>query len=324
MRILPLNITLRAPLNCYNENVINILCSKLRKYKGNSIEILFREMIITNDTLKRIDELVLCLECYLGKRVKYELQITGEGLTKEVAKYLKEKNITVCLLVDGPEIIYEQNCRLMNWKNSHVKTIQAVELLEEYKVGYYIGVAVTSVFAENTQQIFSHFVENGWKAYAFWPVICEDNPNWSTVLSKEEYLTFIEELFLFWIERRSTEHPIYVREFENFAGSVKGYPPLISSMSGRCPFQNLFLPNGEIYSRGCGGSEYLCEEFKEQKFQCMESIKVDEKCKMCRWVSLCQSDRTCCMNSSLFCDIYQRFYLSELPVMFDVLRKLAR
>lgn len=327
--ILPLNITFKEALDCYEENVIDILIEKIKGYKGTCIEIGLNELDIKPNFLHSFRKLEKLFQNRLKKetKVKYEIKTTGAGLTEDQAELFRKKNITVCLLMDGAKNIHEQNNCLLKRPGTHEQAVCAAELLTRCNVNFYIGITVTSVVAMEIQQVFAFLIKNGWNSHAYWPVLCEtDRQTSEKILTTKEYQYFLEHLFMLWKEKRIKKEAVYVREFENFAGSIKGFEPLISSVSGRCPFQNVFLPDGNIYSRGCqsGQSEYLCEYPKEQRLQLTKSINVKTECKLCRWVSLCQSNRTCCMNTEIFCEIYKNFYLSALPDMFELLRTLGR
>lgn len=329
MRILPLNITFKETLSCYDEMIMESFAEQVAEYNGTLIEIRLYEPSITTDFLDCFCKLEGFLKRQLknGIKVKYEICTDGTGLTMKQAVFFREKSITVCLLMDGPKSIHEHNNILLNRIGSHEQAVRAARLLAVYNVNFYIGITVTSVVAKNIQRIFSFFIENGWNSHAYWPVMCVTSQKMSMeLLSVEDYQYFLEQLFLLWKDSRMNRHPVYVREFENLAGVIKGYVPLVSSLSGRCPFQNVFFSNGHIYSRGCreGQEEYLCKQLEEQDLALMKSVDVKTECKMCRWVSLCQSDRTCCMNSSVFCKIYKDFYLSALPEMFELLRNLGK
>lgn len=329
MRVLPLNITFKETLSCYSETIMKSFAEKLAEYNGTLIEIRLCEPNIAADFLNDFSKLEAFLKRQLKNevRVKYEICTSGVGLTAKQTGFFKEKNITICLLMDGPKSVHERNNILLNRAGSHVQAVQAARLLTAYKVKFYIEITVTSVVAMNIHQVFSFFIENGWNSQAYRPVICETGRTMSTeLLSAENYQYFLKQLFLLWKDKRMNRQPVYVREFENLAGIIKGYTPLVSSLSGRCPFQNVFFSDGSIYSRGCRKwqAEYLCKQLEEQDLSVMTKVDVETECKMCRWVSLCQSDRTCCMNSSVFCKIYKEFYLFVLPEMFELLRNLGK
>lgn len=329
MRVLPLNITFKETLSSYNEMIMKSFVEKLAEYNNTLIEIRLYEPSIATDFSNYFCKLEGLLKRQLenGIKIKYEICTAGVGLTMKQAGFFREKNITVCLLMDGPKSIHEHNNILLNRMGSHEQAVHAARLLTTYKVNFYIGITVTSVVAMNIQRIFSFFIENGWNSHAYWPVMCEMHQKMPTeLLSVREYQYFLEQLFWLWKDKRMNRQPVYVREFENLAGVIKGYAPLVSSLSGQCPFQNVFFSNGYIYSRGCreGHTEYLCKQLEEQGLLVMKSVDVKTECKMCRWVSLCQSDRMCCMNSSVFCEIYKDFYLSILPEIFELLRNLGK
>lgn len=324
-----LNITIKESICTYEEKKIGMLLEKLGEYEGDVIEIGLKEQKLDLEFLHKFLTLKKLLYNCLNEKVmvQYKIQTSEVALEAWELRLLSAKEVVVCLLMDGTESVHEGNNALLNRTGTHAQALQAAAFLTNSKVNFYIGITVTSLVAVRIHEVFQFLTNHHWNSQAYWTIECETNPEKTKdLLTAEDYGFFLKELFKLWKNMRMDGKPVYVREMENFAGRIKGFAPLISSVGGQCPSQNLFFPNGEIYTRGCmaGQKEYLNRKLKEQNLHSMNTVDVKTSCKVCRWVSLCQSDQICCKNTNIFCNVYKEFYAFALPEMFELLRKLGK
>lgn len=324
VRKAPIHIVFQEELQHYPETALRGLGNLLARYEGDSIEICLRERHLDQGLLwgvKRLKE-SLYVQSGAQQRCTYEIHTDGTGVTPETARMLAIERVRICLEMDGPREIHERNNRLLNRLSSHEAAVRAAGLLRANQVDFYIGVTVTSVVAAEVSRIFVYLLDNGWNTQGYCPAICAAGRGIGKellpvkeLLSVQEYGEFLKQLFVLWKEERMAGKPVYVRELENLAGVLKGYAPLSSCLAGRCPYQNVFLPDGGIIS---------VEGVTGKRADELTGSVTGGKCRGCRWASLCQGDRTCAMNTALFCEVYQEFYPLVLPEMFELLRKLGR
>lgn len=319
-------ITFGKSLRQYKEETLAAVLKKLKDYDEAALQVILREFAVSEDFLAAFRNLDMILKRQASKETKilYEIQTGGEGLTREMARFFRKWNITICLLLDGPSNIHKKNNALLRRNIPHGAAVQAAALLKEQETPFYIGVAVTNITAAHMEGIFKYFAEHKWQAQAYWPAICElGNSAWEHILTKEVYGTFLKRLFWFWKEARMSGGALRIREFENLIKVLNGQEPLLSSLSGYCPFQNVILPDGKIYRRGCK-REPDKEGFAKQDFYMWRRREAQPQCRICRWVSVCQSDHACCQNTSGFCAVYREFYSYVLPGLFEFMRVMGR
>lgn len=130
---------------------------------------------------------------------------------------------------------------------------------------------------------------------------------------------------------------ISIRQFGNYIGMLRGYPPECCGFSGVCTLQNVIEADGSVYpcdfyvldeyrlGNLCADSfEELEQRGKESGFV-EASMPLPETCRRCRYAALCRNG---CRRHRLegpagmnrFCKAYQEFFAYS----FDRMAALAQ
>ncbi len=71
-----------------------------------------------------------------GKEISFSITTNGTLLTREIAGFLKENGVTVCLSIDGPREIQDRNRPYASGRGSYEDVTRGIELLMENRNGF--------------------------------------------------------------------------------------------------------------------------------------------------------------------------------------------
>ena len=119
-------------------------------------------------------------------------------------------------------------------------------------------------------------------------------------LNPESYGEFLIRLFKKWEEDVKKKHMVYIRQFDNYVGILKGHNPEACDQRGCCGIQYVVEADGSVYP--CDFymlDPYYLGNVNENSFKEMdqarqklcfmeESLKISEDCLNCRYLPLCR------------------------------------
>ncbi|RJP22021.1 MAG: radical SAM protein [Deltaproteobacteria bacterium] len=126
-----------------------------------------------------------------GKEISFSITTNGTLLTREIAGFLTENGISVCLSVDGPTEIHDRNRPYPSGKGSYADVARGIELLMENRNGFPVAARVTLGHgAVDVRRTFTHLRGLGFDEVGFAPAsAAEGSP---AALTEEELNSVLE------------------------------------------------------------------------------------------------------------------------------------
>ena len=221
------------------------------------------------------------------------------------------------------------------------RVMKAAKLLQRHEVEFNVLTVVNAASAGCAKEIYRFYMEQGFYYQQYIPCLdrlgaargCDP---WS--LTPEAYGQFLCDLFDVWYEDRRKGTFVYIRDFENLAGLLLGYPPERCGMAGRCMNQCVAEASGDLYP--CDfymlddyrlgnlyhdSWEQIDRQFMQSDFR-KESVLGFESCLECRWYQLCRGgcrrDRQGTdlhqVGANYFCSAYQLFFDYAVPRLWEL------
>lgn len=105
-----------------------------------------------------------------GKGISFSITTNGTLLTPEIAGFLKENGISVCLSIDGPREIHDRNRPYPSGRGSYEDVARGIDLLMENKNGFPVAARVTLGHgAVDVRKTFDHLRGLGFDEVGFAP-----------------------------------------------------------------------------------------------------------------------------------------------------------
>jgi len=259
------------------------------------------------------------------------IQTNGISINEEWAKFLSENHFLIGISIDGPKEIHDTNRINNQGEGTFKKVIQAINLLNKYKVEYNILTVVTSLVARHTNKVYNFFKNHNFRYLQFIP--CLESLNEETrkenySLKPEKYAHFLKTLFDLWYDDISKGNIISIQYFDNLIGLLMGYKPEVCGMTGQCACQFIIESDGGVYP--CDFyviDEWYLGNIKKLTFdellnsnnskRFVEVSKyISPECKQCKWFYLCKGGcrrwREPFINKkprlNILCSAYQEFF----------------
>ena len=128
-----------------------------------------------------------------GKEISFSITTNGTLLTREIAGFLKENGVTVCLSIDGPREIQDRNRPYASGRGSYGDVTRGIELLMENRNGFPVAARVTlGRGAVDVRKTFNHLRGLGFDEVGFAPASAAEG---SPVALTEEELCAVMDGF---------------------------------------------------------------------------------------------------------------------------------
>lgn len=234
-------------------------------------------------------------------RIFNSIQTNGYIIDEEWAKFLSENKFLVGLSLDGPKEIHDSLRLDSKLQGTFDKIINTAELFDKYNVEYNILTVVTSLIAKNAKKVYNFYRQKNLKYIQYIPCLDPfDNSHKDYYLSTKDFEIFMKATFDEYYKDFKNGRPVSVRTFDNYVGMLMGMPPESCGMSGFCTKYYVIEGNGNVYP--CDFyvlDEFLMGNIKTDSFKELEdsdaanifvekSRFVTEKCKNCKWYSICR------------------------------------
>lgn len=259
--------------------------------------------------------------------VSYALQTNGTLLDVPWCCFLKDNHFLVGISLDIlPE--YHDAVRLdAEGAGTYRRVLQAIDLLNEYKVDYNVLCTLTNSITRHPQQVWKRIVQMGIQYVQFTPCLgdleCTDSTPYA--LTPKRFASFYTQLFQYWIEdyRKGTYRS--VKFFDDIVNLMVFGRPTSCGMNGTCQPQLVVEADGSVYP--CDFyclDEYRLGNLKEQGFlELLQAAQVQAfvhrphaqptLCQTCRYRSFCGGNckrmqkEICCVGGDSYCG-YQDFF----------------
>ncbi len=258
-------------------------------------------------------------------------QTNGLAIDEEWCRFLAENRILTGVSVDGTQAVHDACRHDRQGHPTFDRILRSTELMDEYGVEYNILTVVTGRAAEQIEEIYHFYQRQGWKYQQY--IACldplgEGHPDRGYAIRPQEYGQFLIRLFDLWYRDLRKNRQPHIRQFENYAGMLLGYPPEACDQRGQCGIMYVTEADGSVYpcdfymmDEYCLGNfntNRLAElDAKRKELQFVErSGKLDSECAKCSWYFLCrggcQRHRDPMENSELyrnyFCEGFRMFF----------------
>ncbi len=243
---------------------------------------------------------------YNLKDSKYSLfiQTNGLKLDNEWCKFFKENNFLVGLSIDGTKEINDTRRFLGDGTGTYEKIMETKELLDFYNIEYNILTVVDNLVAENIVEIYEHYKNLNFSYLQFIPCLDPYKSNRSNdaqFLDNKHYFEFLKTLFDLWFHDYQNGKIVSIKYFEDILSNILKLPSHSCDMLGRCSIQNVIEADGTVYpcdffayeewalgNIAINSFEEIIFNNKSKKF-IQESLLTSNKCKFCRWHSICRN-----------------------------------
>ncbi|MHC1681944.1 MAG: anaerobic sulfatase maturase [Clostridiaceae bacterium] len=265
------------------------------------------------------------------KRVKIEntIQTNGTLIDEKWVKFFCENDFLVGISLDGPKDINDGARVDINGKSTFNKVINAINLLNKYKVHYNVLSVVTSYSARRISKVYSFYKKLGVEFLQFIPCLDEykSNPSFYS-LDNKRYGEFLKTLFDLWYEDFIRGEKIDIRYFSNLIQMAAGYKPEACGMSGMCQCYFVVEADGGVYPcdfyvtdqyklgnlNNKNFNQLLVTEKAKKFVEC--SLEIHDKCKNCKFFKLCRGGCRRWREDSLgqqmslnrLCEAYEDFF----------------
>lgn len=280
-----------------------------------------------------------------GIPVSNALQTNGYALNEEWCKFFKKNNFLIGVSVDGTRSIHDFYRHSKTGTDTYDIIKNNIALLERYEVDYNILTVVTSTVAVNIKEIYREYEKQGWKFQQYIECldpIGEERGQRHYSLTPKVYGQFLVDLFNMWYEDWKEQKQPYIRKFENYIAILAGYLAEACDQRGVCSIQTVVEADGSVYP--CDfymTDEYCLGNFnthrlseineKRQEIGFIErSLRISDKCKKCRFYSVCRGG---CQRNKIqtdsedgyynyFCEGYHMFFEQCIDKMMEIAKSL--
>jgi len=278
-----------------------------------------------------------------GKQALFTMQTNGLLIDDEWAAFLKENNFLTGISLDGYKELHDQNRVNHSQDGTYAKVMKAIAIMNKHKAEYNILTVIQHSTVRHTDKLYDFFRRNNLQYLQFITCIDDFNVEKGSLvysLTPELYEDFLKKLFDRWYENFMNGCGISIRNFDNWLGILRGYPPENCAMSGICSCSFTVESDGSVYP--C--DFYVLDQWRlgnihndtfsnmRHSEKAMKFIRVSqvlpEKCVSCRYLRLCRNgcrrDRLSSTDGGItinyYCQAYEHFFDYSLERFIKMLK----
>ena len=267
-----------------------------------------------------------------GIQVNNALQTNGYLLDEEWCLFLKENQFLVGLSVDGTAKYHDALRHSKTGEGTFERVCRSAELMDRFQVDYNILTVVTPQIARHIEEIYPEYQRRGWHYQQY--IACldplgEGHGRTEYSLTPEEYGAFLDRLFALWYRDYQKGRQPYIRQFDNYIGMAKGYPPEACDQRGTCGIQNVVEADGSVYP--CDFymlDEYLLGNFNKDRLDAIDerrreigfverSCLLNEACRECNYYGLCRGGCQRHRDYNEKTGRYDNYFCRAYKIFFD-------
>ena len=295
-------------------------------------------------TLRGLDffiEFIKLIKKYNTKNINVNKYIQTNGLVinDEWADFFVKNNFLVGLSLDGPLRIHNTYRKKPNNEGSFSDVMKTVEIFNKHKIEYNILYVVTSKTAKEGKKIYTWLKDKNFNYLQFIPCLdpmTAKRGSFNYSLSPQLFSKFLNDTFDCWYKDFINNKYISIRFIDNIVKIAGGQSAESCDMKGHCSIQNVIEANGNIYPCDFYAmQDWLLGNIKEIDFHDIfnsnkarefisESLYRPNKCKKCRWLTLCRNGckRHRVNGLNYYCNSYQTFFNKNIDKIINTLTYL--
>ncbi len=276
--------------------------------------------------------LAYCERVFGEKKVKHSLQTNLTLITPEYIELFKKYKVGVGFSIDGPPEFNDKTRVFANGKGTSTVLEEKIRLCREYKLNLGAIVVATRYNIGSMSQIYEYLNGLGivFKVNPLFECGEAKNSFNELAVSPALYAEAMIGLFDYWTKDPNAR--VNISTFTDIAGSLGSNKTTLCCYTRNCQ-QNFtcIAPNGNIFpcARFAGGGNFIYGNIqtedltkvitaKREFFFQKRVVKIEnEKCKGCRFISICYGG---CMHDawvatghidskSLFCESYRKIFM---------------
>ncbi|TAK82498.1 MAG: anaerobic sulfatase maturase [Betaproteobacteria bacterium] len=281
-------------------------------------------------------------------RIVNALQTNGTLLDEEWAGFFREHNFLVGLSIDGPARFHDPLRRDLRGRESHARTLKALELLQRTGVEFNTLTVVHRLNCEHGREVYRYLRRLGSRHMQFIPLIERLTPAgafagppdgeepaeiapWTA--PPEGFGKFLCEVFDDWRPRDVGR--VFVQIFEEYASVLAGYPARLCVFASDCRGTPILEANGDLYS--CDHYAYaayrlgniletpigeLARSKRQVEFGRAKTDSLPEPCTRCEFLGACFGGcpKHRFSGASYLCPSYRRFFAHAAPELARIVR----
>ena len=305
--------------------LLDVMVRRVIRSADSSVHFLFQGGEPTLIGLPFFRQLVQIQKKYntRGLKVTNAIQTNGYALSDEMIAFFAKERFLVGVSLDGTHETHD----LLRPDAKGLPTSgivrKSIERLRAAGVSVNVLCVVNSEVARRPHEVFSALSEYEYLQF----IPCLDGLDGETrdySLSSEAYLAFLKTTFDCYHQAYLDGHPVSVRNFDNWVAMLMGMPPENCAMVGRCGPSLVIESDGSVYpcdfyaldhwklgSISEDSLKRMLTSDKEKSFL-EESLPVPEKCRACRWYSLCRNgckrERRKDSGLNRWCEVHTQFF----------------
>ena len=322
-----------------DEQTLEILISRAFEYAKCYVSFSFQggePTLCGIEFYKKVIELQK--KCNRRIKVYNSIQTNGLLIDEKWAEFLSENGFTVGLSMDGYREAHNRYRKDKDGKGTWDKAVSAADILLEKNVRVNILCVVTEDAAKNPERVY-----NSLKKYKYLQFIpCYDDL--ITIkkpysLTAEMYKSFLNKIFKLYYKDYFTDHPVYIRTFDNYIGMLQGKAPEMCGALGYCTCYGAVEADGSVYP--CDfymTDKYRLGNVKENTFAEMlisqtakqfvdESVPIPPGCDGCPYFRLCgggcRRERGKYTDVVKYCSSYRGFFEKNYEKLAELAIKTA-
>lgn len=272
-------------------------------------------------------------------KIDYSLQTNGTLLDEEWLDFLEENNFLVGISLDGTKAIHDKNRVDLSGSGTFLKVMDVMRRMKNRNIELHVLAVLTASSAMQIEKVYRFFQKEGFLRQQYIPCLDpldQARGGEAYSLNPVQYGECMKKLFDMWMEDYKNHNYVYIRQFENWCGILKGCEPEACSMTGRCSVQNVVESNGDVYAcdfyvlekyrLGNLGEKSWREIWKEPEtlrfFEESAQIRGEclKRCGECRWHALCRGGCLRDMEKdgengwhNYYCEAYRNFFPYIMP-----------
>ena len=321
--------------------LLDVMVRRIIRSADSSVHFLFQGGEPTLIGLPFFEQLIALQRKYntRGLKISNAVQTNGYDLSDEIIAFFAKEQFLVGVSFDGTSETHDllrPDAKGLPTSSIVRKTI---DRLRNAGVSVNVLCVVNSEVAKHPHEVFAALSQ--YEYLQFIPCLDGlDGEKRDYSLSSEAYLAFLKGTFDCYYQAYLDGHPVSVRNFDNWVAMLMGMPPENCAMVGHCGPSLVIESDGSVYP--C--DFYALDEWKlgsiaddslkrmltsdKEKAFLEESLPVPEKCKACRWYSLCRNGckRERLPGSSLnrWCDVHTNFFAYAFERMQQMAHQLKQ
>ncbi len=271
---------------------------------------------------------------YNKNRIKVynSIQTNGQLINKEWADFLSGNNFAAGLSIDGAKQIHDRFRHGEDGKGTWEKAVAAADLLISHNAAVNVLCVVTGAAAKEPEKVYKALKK--YKYLQFIP--CYDDlitTKQPYSLTADAYKSFLNKVFDLYYKDYFTDHPVYIRSFDNYIGMLQGRAPEMCGALGHCSCYGAVEADGSVYP--C--DFYMVDKYRlgsvfdnsfaemfcsgtAKKFTA-ESYPLPDECNNCKYRRLCGGG--CRRENRKYCLSYRGFFDKNHEKLAELAMKTA-